>query len=129
MLAEKCAAAVPVIHVTTPMLPPPVGQEYGPLPAGPPLEETLRQARDLLAAFVREHVSGLAQPVVSELRVGLPHLEICRYAGEAAVDIIVIGTHARGIVHRIFVGSTSKAVLERAPGPVLMVPLAALEKM
>ena len=58
---------------------------------------------------------------------GAPDLQICRYAAETAIDFIVIGTHARGLVRRIFLGSVSKAVVEHAPCPVLMVPLTAAE--
>ena len=58
---------------------------------------------------------------------GAPDLQISRYAADAAIDLIVIGTHARGLVRRIFLGSVSKAVMEHAPCPVLMVPLHSTE--
>ncbi|MBK8269112.1 MAG: universal stress protein [Planctomycetes bacterium] len=77
-----------------------------------------------MSDFIQKQFAG--RKVKSEILVGQPFSEICRYAAGQACDLIVIGSHARGIVHRIFMGSVSKAVLEHASCPVLMVPLAAV---
>ena len=47
---------------------------------------------------------------------------LCKAAKEAAADIIVVGTHARGLLGRLLVGSTASRCLRIAPVPVLMVP-------
>jgi universal stress protein A len=46
---------------------------------------------------------------------------IVDYAKEADVDIIVVGTHGRGPVAHLFVGSVAERVVRTAPCPVLVV--------
>jgi len=87
-----------------------------------PLPVKAEQLRSLLQDFAREHFPDLAVPPVVHLAIGLPVSVITEYAREKEIDLIVIGTHARGVLNRIFMGSVSKAVMERAPCPVLMVP-------
>ena len=47
---------------------------------------------------------------------------ILREADRLAVDVILMGTRARGAVREIFVGSVSKEVLRASTRPVLLVP-------
>jgi universal stress protein A len=46
---------------------------------------------------------------------------ICRVAEELAVDVIVVGSHGRTGLQRLFLGSTSEHVVRHAPCPVLVV--------
>jgi nucleotide-binding universal stress UspA family protein len=46
---------------------------------------------------------------------------ICRVAAELVVDAIVVGSHARGGLGRLFLGSVSEHVVRHAPCPVLVV--------
>ena len=92
-----------------------------------PSDGSVAEAEEALERFVQKQLSGIAVPVVTKVLEGAPDLQISRYAAEAAIDLIVIGTHARGLVRRIFLGSVSKAVMEHAPCPVLMVPLLSAE--
>jgi nucleotide-binding universal stress UspA family protein len=68
-----------------------------------------------------------AVPVTDEARVtvqaivGSPALEILRYASAHAVDLIVMGTHGRGGVSHMLVGSIAEKMVRRAPCPVLTV--------
>lgn len=52
---------------------------------------------------------------------GTPFLEIVRYADEHDIDLIVIGTHGRGAVAHMLMGSTAEKVVRKAPCPVLTV--------
>jgi nucleotide-binding universal stress UspA family protein len=47
--------------------------------------------------------------------------EIVRVAGERHVDLIVISSHGRTGLGRIFFGSTAESVVRHAPCPVLVV--------
>ena len=58
---------------------------------------------------------------------GKPSAEIIRYAAENAVDMIVLGTHGKGILDQALFGSTTERVVRRAPCPVLTVPMAGHE--
>ena len=52
---------------------------------------------------------------------GGAYLEIVRYATEQNIDLIVMGTHGRGFVPHVLLGSVTERVLRRAPCPVLTV--------
>lgn len=61
---------------------------------------------------------------VSRLRSGAPARQIVAYAGENAIDLIVVGAHGRTGLSRVLLGSVAEAVVRRAPCPVLVVPAA-----
>jgi nucleotide-binding universal stress UspA family protein len=52
---------------------------------------------------------------------GHPAEEICRFASEHDVDLIVIGSHGRTGFKRALLGSISHAVANQAPCPVTIV--------
>ncbi|MCP4329631.1 MAG: universal stress protein [Alphaproteobacteria bacterium] len=55
-----------------------------------------------------------------------PAEEILKSAKEHNCDLIVMGSHERGMLHT-FLGSVAKSVLRRAQVPTLVVPLGALD--
>jgi nucleotide-binding universal stress UspA family protein len=68
-----------------------------------------------LAATARER--GV---VVRELVTqGKPAAEIIRIAREEEIDMIVLGTHGRGLIDHALFGSTTERVVRKAPCPVL----------
>jgi nucleotide-binding universal stress UspA family protein len=121
-LAETYQATLHVVHVIASEWEPMLVPESG---AILPAEDVRALAERSLDSFVRNSLAGVSRPIVAKVLAGAEAREITRYASEAAIDLIVIGTHARGVVKRIFLGSISKAVLENAPCPVLMVPIVA----
>src|SRR5438445_4725583 len=54
---------------------------------------------------------------------GDPASEIARYAADAGIDVIVIGTHGRTGVDRLLMGSVAEKVMRDAPCSVLVVKL------
>jgi nucleotide-binding universal stress UspA family protein len=54
--------------------------------------------------------------------MGEPSFEILAAADRYAVDLIVMGTRASGVMTRALMGSIADAVLRRASCPVLAVP-------
>lgn len=52
---------------------------------------------------------------------GIPHEEIVEFARENGVDLIVMGTHGRRGLDRVFFGDTASRVVRKAPCPVLTV--------
>jgi nucleotide-binding universal stress UspA family protein len=46
---------------------------------------------------------------------------VCRIAGELNVDVIVVGSHGRGAIERLLLGSVSDQIVRHAPCPVLVV--------
>ncbi len=62
-----------------------------------------------------------AETIVKVVRQGPPFLEIVRYAQEANIDLIVLGTHGRGGLAHMLLGSVAEKVVREAPCPVLTV--------
>jgi universal stress protein A len=52
---------------------------------------------------------------------GHPFVEIVRYGKDNAIDLIVIGTHGRGAIAHMLLGSVAERVVRKAPCPVLVV--------
>lgn len=118
VLAETCGATVHLLHVFTPTVPD-AGAGIAMLP------HKGNELQQMLAEFGDRHLANLGTPPIARVAMGSPVTVITEYARENKIDLIVIGTHARGVMNRIFRGSVSKSVMEHAPCPVLMVPLVA----
>jgi nucleotide-binding universal stress UspA family protein len=52
--------------------------------------------------------------------VGHPITEICDYAKNHESDLIVLGSHGRGAIDRLLIGSVSRGVMHRTNTPVLI---------
>jgi nucleotide-binding universal stress UspA family protein len=57
-----------------------------------------------------------------ETRAGVPADEILDYARRHAVDLIVVGTHGRGPLASVVLGSVAEAIVRHARCPVMIVP-------
>ena len=65
--------------------------------------------------------AGAAARTVVRTAVGSPHLEITGYAARHGIDLIVLGTHGRGPLGHLLLGSVAERVVRSAPCPVLTV--------
>lgn len=61
------------------------------------------------------------RPVKTKTRPGEPAEEILKYAADEKTDLIIMGTHGRKGLERIFFGSTAERVVKLSPVPVLTV--------
>jgi hypothetical protein len=59
--------------------------------------------------------------VVRQIRHGNPANEIVRYADEQRINLIVVGTHGRGALGHLLMGSIAERVVRLAGCPVLTV--------
>lgn len=85
------------------------------------------QCREALLRLSRWEASVPARqrsavPITPAVRVGLPGIEICRYAEEQGGDLIVVGRHHRSQVERLLMGDTADAVSRRSRVPCLCLP-------
>ena len=89
-----------------------------PVPMAEVFQEISGYAKAELAKLAEEaKQKGVA---VSELVAqGKPSAEIIRHAAENAVDMIVLGTHGKGMLDQALFGSTAERVIRKAPCPVL----------
>jgi nucleotide-binding universal stress UspA family protein len=55
------------------------------------------------------------------VRAGTPAAEVVNFARENDIDLIVMGTHGRGFVGHMLMGSVAETVVRTAPCPVLTV--------
>jgi nucleotide-binding universal stress UspA family protein len=83
-------------------------------------DEIEKESRERLAAMLtdEERARFSAQ---TALVAGNPFLEIVRYAKGNAIDLIVIGTHGRGPLAHMLLGSVAEKVVRKSPCPVLTV--------
>jgi nucleotide-binding universal stress UspA family protein len=73
-----------------------------------------------LEEFLRSTLPGEA--LEPRAAVGNAGREIVNHAGEWQADVVVLGTHGRKGVRRLFVGSVAETVLRGAPCSVLVIP-------
>jgi nucleotide-binding universal stress UspA family protein len=89
-----------------------------PVPMAEVYEEISGYARTELAKLAEEaRTTGV---VVSErLAQGTPSAEIIRMAKDDKVDMIVLGSHGKGLLDHALFGSTTERVVRKAPCAVL----------
>jgi nucleotide-binding universal stress UspA family protein len=66
--------------------------------------------------------------VALHLRMGDPVRGLIDVIRELMPDLVVIGSHGRGAVMRLLLGSVSTQIIHRSPVPVLVVPAPGREK-
>jgi nucleotide-binding universal stress UspA family protein len=77
-------------------------------------------ARQLAASMTAEDRTQLHVREIVR-RATAPATAITEYAEEAGIDLIVIGTHGRGLMGRFLLGSVAERVVRVAGCPVLVV--------
>jgi nucleotide-binding universal stress UspA family protein len=86
------------------------------------VEAAQKKIQDQVLAEAQSRALGGGLVLHSVQRAaGQPAQEIVRVAAEQGVDQIVIGTHGRGAVGSLFLGSVAQRVVHLSPRPVLLV--------
>ena len=118
-LAKAFGASIDVLHVVEE---PPMGWAVeGYVPAPPAYRESIvRSAEEHLRQELSVHAPKDATPR-EVVRLGSPFSEIVRYAKTEPIDLIVMGTHGRGMIAHLLMGSVAERVVRTAPCPVLTV--------
>ena len=116
-LARSLGAEVAILHVVDPAV-----DAYAPeggIRASELVALAQQDGKRLLAAFAQR---AALQPAPLEfIHVGKPAAEIVKGAKDWRADLIVIGSHGRGRVERLLLGSVAEAVMRHATCPVLVV--------
>ena len=81
--------------------------------------EITRGAEKRLQEFVKEHFENGSCTALVVL--GDPAEEILSYAETEGIDLIIMGTHGRKGIERIFFGSVAERVVKKSQVPVLTV--------
>lgn len=119
-LAEAFKAELHVLHVINEPSEP-TWAAYGYLPEITAFRKALKEGAlaNLNQVLSHDDVERFHPRLV--LKWGPPFLEIVRYAREQNIDLIVIGTHGRGPIAHMLMGSVAEKVVRKAPCPVLTV--------
>lgn len=116
-LARSLGAEVALIHVVDPAIGA-YASESG-IPANELITEAQQEGRRLVAAFSQR--AAVQPPPLEFVHVGKSGNEIVKAAKEWPADLIVIGSHGRGGVERLLLGSVAEMVTRHAACPVLVV--------
>ncbi len=117
--AKEYGAELVLLHVVENLT---VGyaSDLFPVPMAEVFQEISGYAKTELAKL-GEEARGHGISVREEVRQGKPSAEIIRLATENEIDVIVLGTHGKGMLDQALFGSTTERVVRRAPCPVLSV--------
>ena len=116
VLAARFGAGLHVLHVV--QTPIPLGSEMYVPDVMTVAERAVEDAQQHLTAVLRR-IHGLE--VIGQVLVGLAPKKIVEYAADHDVDLIVIGTHGRGALAHLLMGSVAERVVRTAPCPVFTV--------
>jgi nucleotide-binding universal stress UspA family protein len=111
-LADHHGASLTIMNVYTPN----VGTLAGPTTT----EEDQQYCRSQLEQI---RPVNARIPVQHVFLIGDPATEIVRYATDAGIDLIVMGTHGRTGLERLLMGSVAEKVMRAAHCSVLVVKL------
>ena len=124
--AKKHDASIIILHVVEEMAPF-FGEERLKTISEKKISEAMDRIKKRLKIFCDGELKDdpeCADSVVSiEVCQGYPPEEILRKADELNCDVIIMGTHGKGIIRHSFLGSAAQKVLRRVRKPVFIVPL------
>ena len=125
-LASELQAELLLVHVVETLA---VGYASDLFPV--PMAEVFQE----LSGYAKGEIGKLASEASAKgVRVreivlqGKPSAEIVRLAEEEHADLVVLGTHGKGMLDHALFGSTTERVIRKAPCPVLSCRLEAAKK-
>jgi len=119
-LAREFGSRLFLLHV----VPEPYAYPWGTELSTLPLNDILAQSEDAAKQRLGELASGTALPaaqVVTRAVVGTPVDQVLALVKDEQIDLVVLGTHGRGLVGHLLLGSVAERVVRRSPVPVLTV--------
>ena len=86
------------------------------------LRRGLRKEGEKILMEVKELAKGKGIDVQTRLEDGIPFEKICEVAGGTDSDLVVMGSHGRTGIGKVFIGSVTERVFSKIKGcPVLVV--------
>jgi len=120
-LARQFGATLHVLHVVHNFIAGAVGIEGYTTDYVALQQEMETSAAKQLEAMVSDEDRQTLRAKTIVLTAYSPALRIVSYAKEAHIDLIVVGTHGRGAMAHLMLGSVAERVVRTAPCPVLTV--------
>jgi nucleotide-binding universal stress UspA family protein len=119
--AQASGSSIVLLHVAEPN-PAFVGYEAGPGVVREQVAHEYREQHQLLHSHA-EALRAEGIETTALLIQGQIARCILNEAGRLGADLIIMGTHGRGAMFELIVGSVAHAVVRDTPIPVLLVPL------
>lgn len=116
-LAALFDATVRTIHVVEPL---PLLDE---LPVQARYQDYVSQSEQRFEEIVKSHSAGAE--LERSVCVGSASSVVAEAAAEWDADLLVIGSHGRGWMDRMLIGSTTERLINRLPTSIMVVPVAA----
>lgn len=119
-LAEEFGSHLHIFHVVPEPYVYPWGTEISTLP----LADLMTQSEALANTRLAELVPSDGKPkggLTTSSAIGTPVDRILDYIKESKIDLVVMGTHGRGAVGHLLLGSVAERMVRRSPVPVLTV--------
>jgi nucleotide-binding universal stress UspA family protein len=89
------------------------------------IPDVVDRAEEQIKIRIKKHMEEMFSDCKNTIEfiheTGHPSITICEAAKEKQADLIILGSHGRGIVDRALLGSVAHGVLQRAHLPVLVV--------
>ncbi len=115
-------ASVTVVAVVTEIPGEEAGGFEGPVETPEEQQADWDQEQDDAKAAIAATVEAIGKPDAgARIEVGDPGGAICTVAREIDADVVVLGSHGRGVLKRVVLGSVSEYVMRHALCPVLVV--------
>ncbi len=119
-LAKQNRAELLVVHVVEPT-PYVAGEEFGSAQIYAKLEDAAKRAAQSSMAKLMQRLKKLRVKAQSLLLRGSAREQIVKAAKSKKADLIVIGTHGRTGLSKLFMGSVAGSVVSTAACPVMTV--------
>lgn len=85
------------------------------------IDDVLREEGNAALEVVRETAEADGVEITCRVLEGSPAREIVQYADDRECDLVVMGTHGRGGINRLLLGSVAEQVVRTSSVPVLTV--------
>jgi nucleotide-binding universal stress UspA family protein len=119
-LAGQFGAELHLLHVIEDIIPTVPEPGLAMLPTEEIMATLRRSSEEALGQQLARVPAGKVV-ITKVIREGVPFREVDHYAREAAIDLLVVGTHGRTGLSHLLLGSVAERVLRSAPCPVLTV--------
>ena len=86
-------------------------------------DELKHELEDFAKKELANFPEDLARFSGADVKIGHPVIKILETANLLDVDLIVMGSHGKGVIEHAFLGSVAEKVLKKSTRPVFVIPL------
>jgi nucleotide-binding universal stress UspA family protein len=87
------------------------------------LEQIKKRIDDFVQRELKDNPSRVNRVASIQVIEGDPVAEILKKADEMKADVLIMGTHSKGLVSQTFLGSVATDVLQHSRVPVFIIPI------